>query len=87
MTYRVQVTPRALKQIAKLDRAARRRVEAFLTGGIDRENPRSLGRPLVASQFWRYRVGDHRILAAIEGDRLIVLVVGAEHRRRVYQRQ
>jgi mRNA interferase RelE/StbE len=87
LTYHVQVTPRALKQIAKLDRTARRRLEAFLTGGINRENPRSRGRPLVASPFWRYRVGDYRILAAIEDERVIVLVVGAEHRRSVYRRR
>ena len=83
----MQVAPRALNQIARLDLVARRRVEAFLVNGIDRDNPRSLGRPLVASPFWRYRVGDYRILAAIEDCRLIVLVVGAEHRRSVYQRR
>jgi mRNA interferase RelE/StbE len=85
VTYRIQVTPQALKQIAKLDRPARLRIERFLTEGLDRENPRSSGRPLVESPFWRYRVGDYRILAAIEDDVLLVLVVGAEHRRSVYR--
>jgi mRNA interferase RelE/StbE len=82
---RVQVTPKALKQIAKLDSAARKRVEEFLVRRIDRDNPRALGRPLVASPYWRYRVGDYRILAAIEDDVLLVLVVAAEHRRDVYR--
>ncbi|MGO1543930.1 MAG: type II toxin-antitoxin system RelE family toxin [Gulosibacter sp.] len=85
MTYRVQVTPKALKQIAQLDRPVQQRIKRFLLEGIDRENPRASGRSLVASPYWRYRVGDYRLLAAIEDDTLIVLVVAAEHRRSVYR--
>lgn len=85
MTYRIQITPKALKQIAKLDKPGRLRIEHFLKSGLDRENPRTSGRPLVATPLWRWRVGDYRILASIEDDVLLVLVVGAEHRRSVYR--
>ncbi len=85
MSYRVQVTPRALKQIAKLDRPARERIERFLKDTLDREAPRSQGRALVGEPFWRYRVGDYRLLVSIEDDVLLVLVVAAEHRRQVYR--
>lgn len=85
MTYRVEITPKALKQIAKLDKPTRLRIERFLKQSLDRDNPRSQGRGLVGEPFWRYRVGDHRILAAIEDDVLLVLVVAAEHRRQVYR--
>lgn len=85
MTYRVQVTPKALKQISKLDRTARLRIERFLKETLDREDPRSQGRALVGEPFWRYRVGDYRLLAAIEDDVLLVLVVAAERRREVYR--
>lgn len=77
--------PKAAKQIKKLDLQDRRRVETFLKDRLDRENPRSQGRALVGKPFWRYRVGDLRILVAIEDDELIVLVVAAEHRREVYR--
>ncbi|MEQ1736816.1 MAG: type II toxin-antitoxin system RelE/ParE family toxin [Rhodoglobus sp.] len=85
MTYRVEITPKALKQIAKLDRVTRLRIEQFLKRTLDRENPRSQGRALVGEPFWRYRVGDYRILAAIDNDVLLVLIVAAEHRREVYR--
>jgi mRNA interferase RelE/StbE len=85
VTYRVQITPKALKQIAKLDRPARQRIERFLKQTLDRENPRQQGRPLVGAPFWRYRVGDYRILASIDDEVLIVLVVATEHRREVYR--
>lgn len=85
MSYRIQVTPKALKQIGKLDKPARNQIERFLKVSLDRDNPRSMGRPLVASPFWRYRVGDYRILASIHDDVLVVLIVAAEHRRSVYR--
>jgi mRNA interferase RelE/StbE len=85
VTYRVEITPRALKQVAKLERVVRIRIERFLKHSLDRENPRSQGRSLVGEPYWRYRVGDHRILASIEDDVLLVLVVAVEHRRQVYR--
>lgn len=85
MTFRIQITPKALKQIAKLDKQTRVRIERFLKEGLDRENPRSSGRPLVDSAFWRYRVGDYRLLVTIEDGTLVVLVVAAAHRRDVYR--
>jgi len=85
VTYRIQITPKALKQIARLDRVVRLRIERFLKETLDREDPRSQGRALVGEPFWRYRVGDYRILAAIEDDVLLVLIVAAEHRREVYR--
>ena len=86
MTYSVQVTPAAQRQIRKLDPQVATGIRVFLEGtlsGID--NPRSLGKPLVDQEFWRYRVGDYRILAHLEDDRLIVLVVAVAHRREVYR--
>lgn len=85
MTYQVQITPKALKQISKLDRSTRLRIERFLKETLDRENPRSQGRALVGEPLWRYRVGDYRVLASLQDDVLLVLVVGTEHRRSVYR--
>ena len=85
MTYRVEITLKALKQVSKLDKATRLRIERFLKVGLDRENPRAQGRALVGEPFWRYRVGDYRILATIEDGVRLVLVVDVEHRRSVYR--
>jgi mRNA interferase RelE/StbE len=35
--------------------------------------------------LWRYRVADYRIVAKIEDDRFIVLVLTVGHRRDVYR--
>ena len=34
---------------------------------------------------WRYRVGDYRILADIQDDRVIILVLNVGHRREIYE--
>jgi pheromone shutdown protein TraB len=36
-------------------------------------------------RVWRIRVGDYRILYEIHDDELVVLVVGAGHRREIYR--
>jgi mRNA interferase RelE/StbE len=73
--------PCGLKR-GKLGTAAERRVLAFLRTRIaDSDEPLTGDR----RGFWRYRVGDYRIVAAIEDDRLVVLVVTVGHRREVYR--
>lgn len=53
-----------------------------------RENPRSIGKALTGplGGFWRYRVGNYRIICDIQNDALCVLVVEISHRREVYRR-
>jgi mRNA interferase RelE/StbE len=71
----------------KLGHAARRLVLAYLRKRIaTAEDPRRFGHALGGDLkgLWRYRVGDYRIVAQIEDDRLLVLVVTVGHRREVY---
>jgi mRNA interferase RelE/StbE len=52
------------------------------------ENPRSIGQALAGStlgDYWKYRVGDYRIIADIQDGKLIVLVVRVGNRREVYR--
>jgi len=85
MTYRIRFTPKASKQAGRLDKPIGRRIRLYLER-LDPQNPRLVGKPLSAeSGFWRYRVGDYRILVSIEDDVLLVLVVDVDHRRQVYR--
>ncbi len=36
-------------------------------------------------RFWKYRVGDYRLICHIEGQRITILVVKVRHRRDVYR--
>ena len=50
-------------------------------------DPRIHGKPLGGDRSgqWRYRVGDYRIIANIEDNRLIILVIAIGHRREIYK--
>lgn len=86
MSFIVKVAPRAQKQIRKLDPPAARRIRSFLEDTLQGiQSPRSVGKPLIDQEFWRYRVGDYRILAHIRDGELLVLVVAIAHRREIYR--
>lgn len=86
MSYTVRLTPRAARQVSKLDPAIARRIRTFLEQKLARlDNPRQLGKKLVREEFWRYRVGDYRILTTIDDDQVLVLVVEIAHRRHIYE--
>ena len=85
MTYLLRFTPGAAEQLAKLDKHHSTRIRAFLEG-LDLANPRFKGRALIGEgSYWRYRMGDYRIIAHISERELLVLVVTIGHRREVYR--
>ncbi|MBG6107032.1 type II toxin-antitoxin system RelE/ParE family toxin [Frigoribacterium sp. CG_9.8] len=85
MSYAIRLTPNAAKQIRKLDPTAAKRIRSFLEQKLAQlDNPRLLGKKLVNEEFWRYRVGDYRILTNIDDDQILILIVEVAHRREVY---
>lgn len=89
MAWNVKVSPRAQRQLDELDKTVARRISRFLYGRIGKLNdPRQIGERLqgTLSKFWRYRVGDYRIICSLEHERLIVLVLRIGHRREIYKR-
>lgn len=88
MGWRVEFGDVAKKQLGSLDRQAAKRIIAYLRARVEAvDDPRRTGSPLKGARFgnlWRYRVGDYRIIAAIEDSALRVLVVKVGHRRDVY---
>jgi mRNA interferase RelE/StbE len=89
LTWAIEFTDTALRQIEKLDHNVKRRIWKYLNERLaPLDNPRKLGEALHGErfgEFWRYRVGDYRVIARIEDDRLVVLVLRVGHRREVYR--
>ncbi len=87
MSYSIRFTPKAAKQVGKLDPTAAKRIRIFLEQKLAQlDNPRLLGKKLVNEEFWRYRVGDYRILTNIDDDQILILIVEVAHRREVYNK-
>jgi mRNA interferase RelE/StbE len=86
--WRVEFDRAAVRDLRKLGVDAERRVLHYLRARIAGSNdPRRLGHALTGDRkgLWRYRVGDYCIVAAIEDERFVVLVVTVGHRRAVYR--
>jgi mRNA interferase RelE/StbE len=90
LVWRIEFEDAALKELAKLDKPVARRILAFLRERVaDLEDPRSVGEALKGSRlgdFWKYRVGDYRIVASIQDEALCVLVLKVGNRSGVYRR-
>ncbi len=87
MTYKVEYTEQAIKELRKIDKHTQFFILAWIEKNlVDCENPRQHGKGLTANRIgeWRYRVGDYRIIAEIEDDRVVILVLTVGHRREVY---
>ena len=87
MSYRVEYTGKALKQLKKMDRKIASLIIAFIEDKLlDCKNPRLYGKALRgdSKDVWRYRVGSYRILAKIEDEAVIITVVEVGHRKEIY---
>ena len=87
MTYRIEVTPAAVRQLRKLDPTARRRVQAAIELLADQPRPSGAKKLASGDGEWRVRTGDYRIVYEVHDDVLLVLVVAIGHRRDIYQRR
>jgi mRNA interferase RelE/StbE len=89
MAYAIEFAATAARELDSLDAQHRKRILKFLHERLaPLDNPRSLGQALRGSQlgeFWKYRVGDYRLICKIEDRRLLILVLRIGHRREVYR--
>ncbi len=88
MAWTVEYSDTALKQLCRIDRQQARRILDFMTTRVaEQDSPRALGQPLQGSlrTYWRYRVGDYRVIGDLGGQVLRILVVGHGHWREVYR--
>lgn len=83
---KVVFTDNAEKQFLKLDKPIQQQIQKFILKLQTLENPRERGKALVGNLagFWRYRVGDYRLLCRIIDNELVITVVEVGHRKEVY---
>jgi mRNA interferase RelE/StbE len=85
--WRVEFDRDAARDLRKLGKSVQAEILRYLRTRIaTTEDPRRFGKPLTGELkgLWRYRVGGFRIVAKIEDERFIVLVLTVGHRREVY---
>ena len=89
MAYDVELSAAVDRELGTLDAQQAKRILTFLHERVAKlDDPRSIGQALHGSrlgEFWKYRVGDYRLICKIEDDRLIVLVLRIGHRKEIYR--
>lgn len=89
MAWRIEVSETAEKQLAKLDKPAAKRLRSFLVERLaPLDDPRSIGQALRGSElgeFWKYRVGDWRLVCQIKDAKILITVIRLGNRREVYR--
>jgi mRNA interferase RelE/StbE len=90
LVWQIEIDEAAKKELGKLDPQVARRVIQFLSTRLQSvKDPRSMGQALKGStlgNFWKYRLGDIRIIASIEDDRLVILVLRVGNSKEIYRR-
>jgi len=89
LAWQIEFDPDALKELKKLDRTVQVRLVGFLRDRLaPLDDPRSIGEALSGARlgsYWKYRVGDWRIVCDILDRRIVVRVLRIGNRREVYR--
>jgi mRNA interferase RelE/StbE len=90
MAWKVELSATAERELSKLDTQHSKRILKFLKERIAKlDNPRSVGKALQGSrvgEFWKYRLGDFRLICKIEDKLLLVLVLRIGDRKEIYRK-
>lgn len=89
MAWKVELDEAAIRELDKFDTQVTKRILRFLHERVAKlDDPRSIGQALKGSrlgEFWKYRVGDYRIICDIQDRKLLVLVLRVGNRREIYR--
>jgi mRNA interferase RelE/StbE len=87
LAWTIRIDDGFRRDLRKVGHVEADRITHYLAELATLEDPRQRGKALVGGMkgLWRYRVGDHRILARIDNGEMVVLVLTLGHRREVYR--
>lgn len=89
MKYEVLYTKKAVKQLSKIDVNQRNIIISWIEKNLEgKDNPRIQGKALKGGlkDYWRYRVGNYRIIAEINDDEIKIIVIEIGHRKNIYEK-
>ena len=89
MAWIIEFDPAAVKELSKLDPQVARRILLFLQNRVaSLDDPRAIGEALTGphlGMYWKYRVGDYRVVTHIQDKAVQILVIKVGDRQEVYQ--
>jgi len=88
MAWRVEFLPAADKAFGRLDRQQQHRIQKFIQTRLHTSvDPHTLGEAYTGplKGYWKYRVGDYRLVCEIQAKTQTVLVVAIGDRKDIYR--
>ena len=88
MVWTIKFKPKAAKQFKKLDKQTQIIIRDFLRKKLqNQKDPKIFGKALTGDlkSFWRYRIGDYRLICDIQDHIITIEVLKIGHRRDVYK--
>ena len=84
--WALETSPQFDKAARKLDPQVLRRVKTYLDEVCELDDPRSRGKGLSGdlAGYWRYRIGDYRVLVEIRDEQLVIVAITLGHRSGIY---
>ena len=89
MKYKILFDRNADKQLKKIDKTQQRIIVNWITKNLENTNdPRVFGKALKGNlkDYWRYRIGDYRIIAEINDAEVKILIIEIGHRKDIYKK-
>jgi len=90
LVWTIEYDRKVEAKFKRLDKATAQRLVDFLEKRVAlRADPRSIGEALLGAtlgDYWKYRIGDYRIIVDIQDSRLTILALEVDHRSKVYKK-
>jgi len=89
VTWKIKYLKSVQKDMRKIDQKDQTRIREYLESHIAHsDNPRNFGKLLKGSysEFWRYRVGNYRIVCELDDTSITILVLRVGHRKDIYKK-
>lgn len=90
MKYKLLLSDDFEKQFKKLDRSIQIIIAKWIKKHLENcDDPRASGKALSANLkgYWRYRIGDYRLLVEIREKELVIMAISIAHRSDVYEQE
>ncbi len=87
MRYSIIFDKNVDKQLKKIDITQQKIIINWISKNLeDTENPRIHGKPLKGNlkEYWRYKIGDYRVIADIKDDEILIIIIEIGHRKNIY---
>ena len=88
MRYKIVYEKKAIKSLSKIDKAQQKLIISWIEKNLSNtDKPKVTGKALKGNlkDYWRYRVGNYRILADIKDEEIKIIIINIGHRKEIYK--